>query len=90
MTTDEQKLGVIAQAIYEWMSYPDHDGIKSTNDIESVSKDILASLKQFDQEPLDVDVFKTIGSYRVLIPNWFPNKQSAVEFCAKHGLRVKK
>lgn len=103
MTTDEQKLEVIAQAIYEWKSYPENNDINSTSDIENLAKFIHDSMnKQFDQpthEPLDVQIveFQKFWYVEYLrddgFPRWlksFHSKQEAIDFCVKHGLSIKK
>jgi len=88
MTTDEQKIKLIEKELRDW------DGHRFKDE---VAKAILNSLKQFDPEPLDAEIFKvnsedpTEVSFGIAVPNfvkYHDSKQKAIDYCDKHGYRV--
>lgn len=94
MTTDEQKLEAIKKCFTEYAKEENNDEHFITDGYaahDEIPKKILNSLKQFGPAHLEVDFQKLMGNlYRLSIPKWFRTEQEAIDFCAKHGLRVKK
>lgn len=95
MTTDEQKIKLIEKELRDW------DGHRFKDE---VAKAILNSLKQFDPEPLEVEIVASADPVSTAwivqhLPQWKSSyvylnicltEKEAIDFCAKHGLRVKK
>lgn len=94
MTIDEQKLEVILDIVQRF-SFT-YGQVTDANQYKSLlAEKILSGLKPFDPEPLEVEVIPwglnfAIESIRNQIKETFKTKQEAIDFCAKHGLRVKK
>lgn len=94
MTTDEQKLEAIENLlkIGNWST-------EINISYRLFAKEILESLKQFDPEPLEVQIkeFKKFWYVEYLrddgFPRWlksFYSEQECIDFCSKYRLRVKK
>lgn len=94
MTTDEQKRVLILKALFD-------TGIQPNSNVPDAVEKIIESLKQFDPEPLEVEIkqygefgnayltFYSDGEIGMYPFRTFETKQEAQAFCAKHGLRVK-
>lgn len=90
MTNDEQKLKAIRSIL-------DSDFIASKNRYgNETAQKIISALKPFDPEPLEVTINR--GFWNPKINNWdfrihifgsFDTEEQTIDFCAKHGFRVR-
>lgn len=100
MTTDDKKLLEIERILNA--SFQAEASGAPFDIAKEYAKDILSTLKQFDPEPLEVCVLPYAKVYVVALYfhslfneskcafiSHHKTEQQAIDFCAKHGLRVK-
>lgn len=95
--TDQKILEAIERIIKNSIKLSSR-GMIYDGEIIPLSKEILTAIKQFEPEPLEVEIFsreniddrpnRWLVKYKYAVLDYFLTENQAIDFCTLHGLKV--